>query len=72
MRRSPAQAPALSAKLGTDLSHVDIPNWPSVDLSRIPTTENKIHHLGAEIGHDDDHPFHEKMLWAPAVKQLGK
>jgi hypothetical protein len=37
-------------------------------LSRIPTGENKIHHLGAEIGHDDDHPFREKMLWGPAIE----
>jgi hypothetical protein len=28
-------------------------------LSRFPTGENKFHHLGTEIGHDEDHPFRE-------------
>jgi hypothetical protein len=44
--------------------------FPPAFLSRIPTTENKFHHLRAEMGHDGDHPFREKLLCTTEVGHL--
>lgn len=37
-------------------------------LSRISSSKNKFHHLCAEMGHDEEHPFCEKPLW---IREVG-
>jgi hypothetical protein len=54
--------------MGEDLGNAAISNRHGLKLSRIPTAENKSHHLSREMGHDDDHLFREKMLWGPAIE----